>query len=167
MRELPLVRGELGKRISELEKGSELQSALKELSAVRQLIEDAKAEHDCERIAFQDEKEDWFHQLEQALAGKAEAEEAGDVVARVQKEVWIFKLMKYKEGYKDGAQGKASRYPFEIRISCGYQGTLTSLASDATSLPDAPIAVIGATQDLPTSEVHERHNILWPQASLG
>ena len=75
LRELTTVRGELGKRTSELEKkdfelqkrsserekkDSELQSALKDLSVVCQLAEDAKVKHDCERIAFQHEKKVCF-----------------------------------------------------------------------------------------------------------
>ena len=122
---------ELQKRSSELEKDSELQSVLKKLSAVCQLVEDAKAERNCERIAFQDEKEGLFRLLKQALADKAEAEkEAGNVVERVQKEVWVVKLIKYR-GVYGRAQGKAPRYPLEIRISRGDQCTSASLVSDA------------------------------------
>ena len=69
--------------------------------------------------------------MKQALTDKAGAEkEVGDVVARVQKEVQVLKLMKYR-GYKDRAQSKALSYPLEIRISHGDQGTSTFLASDA------------------------------------
>ena len=82
---MPAIWGELRKRTSELKdspqqkrslelekKDSELQSIVKELSAVCQFAEDAKAERDYKRIAFEDEKEGLLCHLKQALTDKAE-----------------------------------------------------------------------------------------------
>ena len=77
------------------------------MSVVCQLAKDAKVEHDCERIAFRDEKEGLLRYVEQTLADKAEVKEkAGDVVARVQEEVWVFKIMKYTEDIRTKRKAK-------------------------------------------------------------
>ena len=53
-------------------------------------------------------------ELKQALADKAEAEKQVDEdMARLQKEIKVFKFMKYRDGYSDGAQGKSLGYPLE------------------------------------------------------
>ena len=41
--------------------------------------------------------------------------EAGKDVERLQKKVKAFKLLKYRNGYNDGRQGKAPRYPLDYR----------------------------------------------------
>ena len=52
-----------------------------------------------------------MRELKQGLADKAEAEkQANEDVARLQKEVKIFKLMKYRDKYNNGVQGKPPRY---------------------------------------------------------
>ena len=55
-----------------------------------------KAELDRERSVFQSEKDGLLRELEQALAVKAEPEKQADEdVARLEREVKVFKLIKY------------------------------------------------------------------------
>ena len=49
--------------------------------------------------------------MEKALTDKADAEKQVDEdVVRLQKKVKVFKFMKYRDVYTDGAQGKPPRY---------------------------------------------------------
>ena len=67
-----------------------------------QLAEDAKAECDREKAALQAEKKNLLHDLRQAHVYKVEAEKkAGDFLAKVQKEVQVYKHLKYEQEYKD------------------------------------------------------------------
>ena len=51
------------------------------------------------RSVFQSEKDDLLHELEQALTEKEETEKQADEDgARLQKEVIVFKVMKYRDG---------------------------------------------------------------------
>ena len=53
---------------------------------------------------------------EQALADKMEVKKQADEdVERLWKEVKVFKIMKYRDGYNDKAQCKPLRYPLEVR----------------------------------------------------
>ena len=48
------------------------------------------------------------------FADKAEAKKQMDEdMARLQKEAKVFMLMKYRERYNNGTQGKSSRYPLK------------------------------------------------------
>ena len=50
------------------------------------------------------------------FANKAETEKQPDEnIARLQKDVKLFKLMKYQKVNNDGAQGKPPRYPLRAR----------------------------------------------------
>jgi len=83
------------------QKDSELQSTQRELGKARQLAEDAKAERNRERAAFQAKNEGMLRDLKQAQVDKVEAEKkAGDFIAKVQKEVQVYKRLKYEQGYK-------------------------------------------------------------------
>ena len=84
--------------------------------------------------------------MKQAHADKAKAEKkASDFMVKVQKEVQVCKLLKYKKGYKDRAQGKAPRNPLEVSVSRGDQSASRSLASDAPS----PAAASATTTEVP------------------
>ena len=72
------------------------------MKASNRLAKGVKAELDCERTMFQGEKDSLLLELQQALASKVEAEkQANEDVARLQKEVKVFKLMKSRDGYND------------------------------------------------------------------
>ena len=75
-------------------------------------------------------------------------------IARLQKEVKVFKLMKYRDGYNDEVQGKPSRYRLGFKSLHTDQGTAEVLALHASSIPDtsAMATVVGASQDPLTSE---------------
>ena len=112
--------------------GFELQSTRRESREAFQLTKDTKAERDCEKTAFQAEKEGLLHDLKQAQVAKVKAEKkASDFITKLQKEVQVFKHLKYEQGYKYRAQGKALRYPLKVGISREDQGASESLASDA------------------------------------
>jgi len=86
--------------------------------------------------------------LELALAEKEEIEkQAGEDVARLQKEVKVFKLMRYRDEYNDGVQGKPLRYPLDAGSLHADQGTIEVLASHALLMPDASVttAVVGTS----------------------
>jgi len=140
----------------ELQKDSELQVASQSLEAANRAAEGAQAELDHESVIFQGEKDSLLLELEQALADKAEAEkQANEDVVRLQTEVKAFKLMKYRDGYTDGAQGKTSRHPLEIRSLHADQDTVQALAPHAPSILDtsATTTVADAPWDHLTSEV--------------
>ena len=112
------------------QKDSKLQFTQSELGEARHLTKDAKTECDRERATFQAEQESLLCDLKQAQVDKVETEKAGYFMAKVQKEVQVYKRLKYEQGYKDRAQGKSPRYPLEVSISRGYQSVYGSLASD-------------------------------------
>ena len=86
---------ELEKDLELEKKDSELQVASKGLEATNRLAEGGKAELDRERIVFQG-KDGLLCELEQALVHKAKAEKQADKdMARLQKEVKVFKFIKY------------------------------------------------------------------------
>ena len=90
------------------EKYFELHAASQGLEAANRLAEGVKTELDRKRIAFQSKKDDLMRELKQVLADKAEAEKQVDEdVARLQKEIKVFKFMKYRDGYNDRAQSKS------------------------------------------------------------
>ena len=122
--ELSQARGKL--EDSELEKkDSELHVASKRLEG---LNKGAMAELDCERIVFRSKKNGLLRELKQALTDKAETKKQADEdVARLQKEVKVFKLKKYRGGYNNGAQGTTPRYPLKIRSLYADQGTVEAL----------------------------------------
>ena len=62
--------------------------------------------------------------------------------------------MKYQDGYKDGAHGKAPIYPLGIRNLSADQGMVKILALHAPSIPDAfaTTTVVGASLDPLVSE---------------
>jgi len=67
------------------------------------LAEGIKTELNRERSIFESERDDLRCELEHALADKAEAEKQADEdIARLQKEVKVFKLMKYRDRYNNG-----------------------------------------------------------------
>ena len=56
-----------------------------------------------------------------------EAEKQADEdIARLQKEVKIFRIMKYLDRFYDGAQGKPPWFPFGAESLCTNQGTVES-----------------------------------------
>jgi len=72
----------------------------------------AMAELEQKRATSQEGMDGLWRDLEQALAERDEVEnQADDDIERLQNDVQLFKDMKYKEGYHDGAQGKLVRYP--------------------------------------------------------
>ena len=96
---------------------SELQATSQRLEAANRLAKGIKTELDYERSVFQSEKDGLLCELEQALADKAEVEKQVDEdVVRLQKEVNVFKFIKYRDGYNDGAQDKPPRYPLRAGI---------------------------------------------------
>ena len=67
-----------------------------------QLAKDAQAERNCESMTFQIEKEVFLRVLNQAQAGTVEAnKQIVDLKALLQKEIHLFKHVKYKHGYMD------------------------------------------------------------------
>jgi len=89
--------------------------------------------------------------LQQALADKEKTKKQADEdVARLQKEVKIFKLMKYRDGYNDGMQGNPLRYPLGVGILRADQGSMEVLASHAPPMPDdsaTATTIIGSSRD--------------------
>ena len=90
--ELTQLWGDLKEKIAKLlkqymelaQKDSELQSTREELKKTCRLVEGTKAEPDHERVAFHIEKEGLPHDLNQAQAGKLEADkEIADHKAQV------------------------------------------------------------------------------------
>ena len=72
----------------------------------------SKAELEKERISSQEEMDELWSNLKLALTEKDETKKrADDDMERLQDAVQLFKVMKYKEGYHDGAQDKSPRYP--------------------------------------------------------
>ena len=69
-------------------------------------------------------------------------------IAKVQ-EVQVYKRLKYKQRYKDQAQGKALMYPLEVSVSRGDQIAFGSLAFDAPFPIAASVATIEDPQDPP------------------
>ena len=102
--ELSQAREELDNKSLELRKrDSELQAASQGLEAANRQAEDAKVELDCARSVFQSKMDGLWRELDQALAEKEETEKQTDKnVARLQKEVKVFKLIKYRDEYNDG-----------------------------------------------------------------
>ena len=107
--ELSRAEKKLEKKDSELEKKYlELQVATKGLKAANQLAKDIKVELNRERIIFQGVKNGLLREVEWALVDKTEVENQTDEdVERLQREVNVFKLMKYRDGFNEGVQGKA------------------------------------------------------------
>ena len=64
------------------------------------------------------EKECLLRDLNQAHASEVEAnKQITDLEALVQKEIHLFKRVKYEQGYADRAQGKPPRYPLEAYVA--------------------------------------------------
>ena len=102
------------------------------------------------RLPSKPKKEGLLRDLKQAQVAKVEAEKkVGDFIVKVQKEVQVFKRLKYKQGYKDQPQGKALRYPLQLSGFRGDQGASRSLASDAPLPIVASVVTIKAPQDRP------------------
>jgi len=72
----------------------------------------------------------------------------------LQKEVKVFKLIKYRDGYNDGAQGKPLRYPLGVKSLRTDQGTIEVLVPHASSNPDtfATATVVKASRDPSANE---------------
>ena len=72
-------------------------------------------------------------------------------IVRLQKEVKVFKLMKYRDGYNDGVQGKSPRYYLDVGSLHVDQGMMKVLASHTPSMPDASTTttIIETSQDTP------------------
>ena len=137
--EPPQAREELKNKSLELKKrDSELQMDSQGLGVANRQAEDAKAEFDCVKNVFQSEKDGLWRELEQTLAEKEETEKQADEdVARLQKEVKVFKLMKYWDRYNDWVQSKPPRYPIDAGSLLADRGTVEVLVSHAPSMPDA------------------------------
>ena len=82
------------------------------------MAEVTKVERDRERAAFQVKNKGSLRDLKQAQGKKAEVEKkAGDFKPKVQKEIQVYKRLKYEQGYKDQVQEKVPRYPLEVKVS--------------------------------------------------
>ena len=114
------------------------------------MAEVTKTEYDRERAAFQAKKEGLLRDLKQAQADKVETEKkASDFKAKVQKEIQVYKRLKYEQGYKDRAQGKVPRHPLEVNVSRGDQSASGSLIYDAPLSTIDSGLTIEAPQDPP------------------
>jgi len=145
-----MLQHEPSRAWEELEKrDSELQPASQRLEVANWQTEGVKAELDRERNVFQSENDDLLRKLEQVLADKAEAEKQADEIARLEKEVKVFKLMKYQHIYNDVVQGKQPRYPLGAGASAQTKGQWKSWPPIAPSMPDASATalVVGASRD--------------------
>jgi len=76
------------------QKDSDLHSVQEQLTDACRLVKDAHAEHDHEREDFQAEKEGLLRYLEQAQAGKVEANMKIAELEDQVREVSLFKLVK-------------------------------------------------------------------------
>ena len=86
------------------------------------LAKDTQAEWDREKKAFQAEKEGFLRDLEQARAGEVDAKrKIAELEDQAREEIYMFKLVKYEQGYRDWAQEKPSRYPLEVDVAKGDQ----------------------------------------------
>jgi len=106
----------------------------------------AKVELEPERVTSQKEMDEFRRDLEQALAERDEAEkQADDDMEKLQNDLQLFKVMKYKEGYRDSAQGKSLRYPLGNEEEVLVQKT-SKMPAKALAVPvNTPRAVVGAT----------------------
>ena len=66
----------------------------------------AEIERDSKKAAFRVKKKGLLRDLKQAQAEKVEAKKAGDFKAKVQKEIQVYKRLKYEQEYKDRLKEK-------------------------------------------------------------
>jgi len=160
--ELPQLRRELEEKTVELlkqslefvQKDSELQSTWEELDKARRLVERAEVERNREMVAFQIKKEGLLRDLNQAQAGEVEADKKiVDLKAQVQKEIHLFKRVKYEQGYMDRAQGKPPRYPLEADVVRVDQVESEPLVSDVPPFPTVLGSTAGSPQDPPAVQL--------------
>ena len=97
------------------------------------MAEVTKAERDRERAAFQVKKEGLLRNQKQAQADKVEGEKkVGNFKVKVQKEIQVYKRLKYEQGYEDQAQEKTARNPLEVNVSRGDQSASGSAFGSTT-----------------------------------
>ena len=105
--ELQAASSDLQWKDSELQKESELRSTRGELEEGCQHIEVAEATLGSERTTFENAKERFEDDLNQALTAKDAVEARVRVVTdQCQWEMKVFKFKKYKNEYEDGKRGR-------------------------------------------------------------
>ena len=152
--ELSQAREEMENKSSELEKkDSELQAAFQGLEAANRLAGGFKAELNPRKAYSRARRMascvSWSWRL--LIRWRSRSKD----VARLQKEVKVFKFLKYRDRYNDGAQGEPSRYPLGAGSLSTDQGTVEVLTSYAPSMPDvsAMTMVVRASRDSLASAV--------------
>ena len=98
------------------------------------------------------EKEGLLRDLKREQAGEVEDKrKIVDLEDQALEEISMFKLVKYKQGYRDWAQGKLLRYPLEADVAEGDQAEFVPSVSVVPPPLGAPEMIIESSRSPPVS----------------